>query len=103
MGILRVASFALLSFCATITEAVLHVHDNTFVPDAILRITAENLAQSCLPPKSTILINGTAPGPELRLQEGRTTWIRVYNDMQDQNLTMVCTDAFIRPGIEYGK
>ncbi|KAH8797745.1 Cupredoxin [Xylogone sp. PMI_703] len=71
-----------------LTHAFLHVHDHTFVPDAILRVTAENIAQSCLPAKSTVLVNGTSPGPELRLVEGKTTWIRVYNDIQDQNLTM---------------
>ena len=32
---------------------------------------------------------GTSPGPELRFQEGQTKWVRVYNDMDDQNLTMV--------------
>jgi hypothetical protein len=64
-------------------------HDEQFIPDAILRVTARNISQSCLPSKMTVLINGTAPGPELRLREARTTWIRVYNDMTDQNLTMV--------------
>lgn len=64
-------------------------HDQTFVPDAVLRVTAENQTTSCLPSKSTVLINGTSPGPELRLIEGRTYWIRVYNDIPDANLTMV--------------
>ncbi|KUJ06572.1 L-ascorbate oxidase [Mollisia scopiformis] len=63
-------------------------HDETFVPDAVLRVTAENHTTSCLPSKSTVLVNGTSPGPELRLVEGRTYWIRVYNDMPAANLTM---------------
>ncbi len=71
-------------------EAVVTVcHDDTFVPDAVLRVTAQNKTTSCLPSKSTVLVNGTAPGPELRLVEGQTYWIRVYNDMPSANLTMV--------------
>ncbi|KAE8448912.1 hypothetical protein EG329_008708 [Mollisiaceae sp. DMI_Dod_QoI] len=70
-------------------EAVVTVcHDDTFVPDAVLRVTAQNKTTSCLPSKSTVLVNGTAPGPELRLVEGQTYWIRVYNDMPSANLTM---------------
>lgn len=67
----------------------LHIHNETFAPDAILRVTAQNISQSCLPAKMTVLVNGTAPGPELRLSVGKTYWIRVYNDMVEQNLTMV--------------
>lgn len=63
-------------------------HNETFVPDAVLRITAENRTQSCLPSKQIVLVNGTSPGPELRILEGKTYWIRVYNDMTDKNLTM---------------
>jgi Multicopper oxidase len=64
-------------------------HDKSFVPDAVLRVTQQNITQSCLPSKSNVLINGTSPGPELRLLEGQTYWIRVYNDMTSNNLTMV--------------
>jgi L-ascorbate oxidase len=64
-------------------------HDESFVPDAVLRVTAANISQSCYPSKSTVLVNGTSPGPELRLTEGKTYWIRVHNDMSDANLTMV--------------
>lgn len=64
-------------------------HDESFIPDAVLRVTAENISQSCLPAKTTVLVNGTSPGPEIRLMEGKTYWIRVYNDMPDANLTMV--------------
>jgi FtsP/CotA-like multicopper oxidase with cupredoxin domain len=64
-------------------------HNETFVPDAVLRVTAANISQSCYPSKHTVLANGTSPGPELRIKEGITYWIRVYNDMDDQNLTMV--------------
>jgi FtsP/CotA-like multicopper oxidase with cupredoxin domain len=64
-------------------------HDETFVPDVVLVITLENTTQSCLPAKPVVLVNGTTPGPEIRLQEGQTYWIRVYNDMTDANATMV--------------
>lgn len=85
------ASIAVLltSICTTALAVYSCEHNETFVPDAILRITAENITQSCLPSKSVVLVNGTTPGPELRLTEGQTYWIRVYNDMPDQNLTMV--------------
>ena len=66
-----------------------HKHGADFIPDAILRITVQNISQSCLPPKPVVLVNGTSPGPEIRLMEGGTYWIRVYNDMPHANLTMV--------------
>jgi L-ascorbate oxidase len=68
-------------------------HDENFVPDAVLRITAQNVTQSCMAEKLIVLINGTSPGPELRLLEGKTYWIRVYNDMPKANLTMVRSDV----------
>jgi L-ascorbate oxidase len=86
---LLVKQVSLLLGALSLARAATHCHDASFVPDAVLRVTAEDLAQSCLPAKSTVLVNGTAPGPELRLQEGKTYWIRVYNDMSDNNLTMV--------------
>ena len=64
-------------------------HDETFTPDAILRVASQNVSQSCIPAKATVLVNGTSPGPEIRLVEGKTYWIRVWNDMGDANLTMV--------------
>jgi L-ascorbate oxidase len=88
MSFFKQLSFLIL-FAVGVVIAATQRHDATFVPDAVLRVTAQNLAQSCLPPKLTVLVNGTSPGPELRLMEGKTYWIRVYNDMQDNNLTMV--------------
>jgi hypothetical protein len=37
----------------------------------------------------TVVINETTPGPLIVLDEGKVTWIRVYNDIPHQNLTMV--------------
>ena len=64
------------------------VHGNSFVPDIILRISYEQITQDCQL-RDSIVVNGTSPGPDLRIPAGKTTWIRVYNDMQDRNLTMV--------------
>ena len=65
------------------------VHDGHFTPDAILRVTEEERKQSCVPLKHILVVNGTSPGPRLSFDEGKTVWIRVYNDVHDQNLTMV--------------
>lgn len=89
MHLFEFLSLLLLLIFGFNVEAGTVCHDETFIPDAILRVTAENQTTSCLPSKSTVMVNGTAPGPELRLVEGRTYWIRVYNDMPDVNLTMV--------------
>jgi L-ascorbate oxidase len=76
-------------FLAVVADPQCVTHNETFTPDAVLRVTASNVSQSCYPSKSTALINGTSPGPELRIKEGITYWIRVFNDMTDKNLTMV--------------
>lgn len=88
MLLVKQASLLVLGILG-LARGLTHSHDASFVPDAVLRVTEGQLAQSCLPAKSTVLVNGTAPGPELRLQEGKVYWIRVYNDMPDNNLTMV--------------
>lgn len=64
------------------------VHDDFFTPDAILRVTVQNVSLGGIR-KLTTLVNGSIPGPELRVPENETAWIRVFNDMDGQNLTMV--------------
>jgi hypothetical protein len=99
----------LLVAFSSVALARLHIHNSSFVPDQILRVTAENITQGCLTRYSVavngqelptalvakvlilIFIIGTSPGPELRFQEGEKKWIRVYNGMSDKNLTMVMT------------
>lgn len=88
-SLLRVAVVLLSALGLAAADSSYVEHNETFVPDAILRVTAANYSQSCYPAKLTVLANGTAPGPELRIREGKTTWIRVYNDMDHENLTMV--------------
>lgn len=77
-----------LALLPALTSAVgLAVHDDTFVPDHVIRITAENISQACDLRYSTV-INGTSPGPAIYLKAGQPSWIRVYNDVPDANLTM---------------
>ncbi|OGE47865.1 hypothetical protein PENARI_c035G09877 [Penicillium arizonense] len=71
----------------TATQGLLVRHDNSFQPDHILRVTAQNYSQACME-RYSVLVNGSSPGPELRLQEDKVSWIRVYNDMEDSNVTM---------------
>ncbi len=84
----RLAILSLLS----LATANLVTHDDTLQPDITLRAASEVIARDCQS-RQSVVINGTSPGPELRIKGGKTTWIRVYNDMTDQNLTMVGTDA----------
>jgi L-ascorbate oxidase len=69
------------------TAAFFSVHDSSFQPDYILRASAQNISINC-ESRYSVIINGSSPGPTLRLVEGKTTWIRVYNDIPDQNLTV---------------
>ncbi|KAH9868288.1 hypothetical protein J1614_007360 [Plenodomus biglobosus] len=65
----------------------LHSHGEKFVPDYVLRVTYENHTVACQTHMSA-LVNGTSPGPTLRLPPGKTTWVRVCNDMETYNTTM---------------
>lgn len=65
-----------------------HVHDDSFHPDAVLRVTARNYNIGGIT-RYSVLVNDSLPGPELRIRENHVAWVRVYNDMQDYNLTMV--------------
>lgn len=62
-------------------------HDHTFHPDFILRITYQNISVGCQS-RASVVVNGTSPGPPLRIPPGRTSWIRVYNDMDQYNTTI---------------
>lgn len=56
-------------------------------PDYILRISNDTIAADCTARRSTV-INGTSPGPEIRVKEGDHVWVRVYNDMEESNTTL---------------
>lgn len=72
----------------TATQGHLVLHDESFQPDHILRVTAQDVNQACMD-RYSVLINGSLPGPQLNIQEGKVNWIRVYNDMEDLNVTVV--------------
>jgi hypothetical protein len=78
---------AFLALLASAT-AKLVTHDDRFQPDEVLRISQIDAALACVY-RTSAVVNGTTPGPLIRLTEGKTTWIRVYNDMPDQNATVV--------------
>ncbi|CEL08619.1 hypothetical protein ASPCAL11767 [Aspergillus calidoustus] len=80
-------SATLLVGLAAAVQGLLVRHDHSFQPDYILRVTAENYTEACMD-RYSVLVNGSLPGPELRLREGETSWIRVYNDMSDANTTI---------------
>ncbi|TID16988.1 L-ascorbate oxidase [Venturia nashicola] len=81
-------SFQVLSYIfAAGAFARLAQHGARFEPDYILRATAKNITSDC-ESHYAVVLNGTSPGPPIYLREGWTTWIRVYNDIPDQNLTV---------------
>lgn len=79
---------SLLLFAIHFTLSDATIHGDSFVPDAVLRVTLQTISLGGIQ-RPTTLINGTVPGPELRLPEGGVAWIRVHNDMKDRNVTMV--------------
>lgn len=91
MLVLRGLRWRGLGICSLLLLSVLAnacTHNASFIPDAILHVTAQNFSLGGIQ-RLTTLVNGSVPGPQLRIPEGEVAWIRVYNDMQDQNLTMV--------------
>jgi L-ascorbate oxidase len=66
----------------------LHKHDGGFTPDFYLSVTYENHTVACQHHMS-VLVNRTSPGPTLRLPAGKTSWVRVCNNMDEYNTTMV--------------
>ncbi|KAK3292385.1 Cupredoxin [Chaetomium fimeti] len=69
----------------TLAETV--VHDDHFTPDHVLRVAVAPVISGC-EMRDNVVVNGTSPGPAIHLLPGARTWIRVYNDIPDQNLTM---------------
>lgn len=79
MLLLHILLFLLLSAASTTCLA--------WQPDFILRVNETVISPDCTPRLSTV-VNGTLPGPLLTFTEGKHYWIRVYNDVPNQNLTM---------------
>lgn len=65
------------------------IHDSSWKPEYVLHVTFEEITMNC-EQRESVIFNGTMPGPPLYLKEGKTTWVRVYNDMSDLNFTVVC-------------
>lgn len=87
--LIRIVTFYLFMILdLPVNAARLVKHDATFVPDIVLRVSTEIILLNCQPRLST-LINGTSPAPPVYLEPEKTTWIRVYNDADDVNVTMV--------------
>ena len=67
--------------------ADLQTHDDSFQPDVVLRVSSIAAEIACIT-RQSVVINGTSPGPPVSLPAGKTTWVRVYNDVPDQNATV---------------
>ncbi|KAM4061159.1 multicopper oxidase domain-containing protein [Hirsutella rhossiliensis] len=78
---------AALSLLLLGVRAELQCHDHKFQPDYVLVASEDDITINC-ESRHSVTVNGTSPGPPLYLTEGQTTWIRVYNRMLEQNLTM---------------
>ncbi|KAF5019433.1 hypothetical protein F66182_8562 [Fusarium sp. NRRL 66182] len=63
------------------------VHDSGFTPDYVLEATLDDIKINCQT-RSSVTFNHTYPGPSLYLKEGQTTWIRVYNRIPSNNVTV---------------
>ncbi|KAI8631492.1 multicopper oxidase [Xylariaceae sp. FL1651] len=74
-------------FLPTCVAANVALHDASWQPEYALYATAEDITINC-EQRHSVVFNGTSPGPPLYLKEGQTTWIRVYNQLPDLNLTM---------------
>lgn len=69
-------------------------HNATWQPQYVLIATEEEISQNCQT-RSSVVFNGTSPGPPIHLIEGKTTWVRVYNYVEDQNLTVVSSELIV--------
>lgn len=83
-----IASVGPFFLCLHSTLATLRRHDISFSPDHVIYATAGNVTIDC-ESRYSVLLNGTTPGPPIYLEEGKTSWIRVYNHISNDNLTVV--------------
>ncbi|KAM0427435.1 hypothetical protein ACHAQK_012032 [Fusarium lateritium] len=83
---MKFSLFSLLPLLA-LASAKSRVHDKGFTPDYVLEATLDDIKVNCIS-RSSVTFNGTYPGPTLYLREEQTTWIRVYNRIPDNNVTV---------------
>lgn len=69
-------------------------HDGSWEPEYVLVATSQNITVNCHSRKS-VVFNGTSPGPAIHMVEGHTTWVRVYNQIENDNLTVVGRISFM--------
>lgn len=77
-----------LAIASTLAAGRVHKHDSSFNPNFVLSVTQQNISIGGMY-RESVLVNNSLPGPTLRIQENEVVWIRVYNNMAHQNLTMV--------------
>lgn len=63
-------------------------HDASFTPEYVLEALEGPIDIDCNS-RVSVTLNGTSPGPPLTMREGHTTWVRVYNRLASQNVTVV--------------
>ncbi|KAM0231823.1 hypothetical protein ACHAP5_010923 [Fusarium lateritium] len=83
---MKFSLFSLLPLLALVS-AKSRVHDKSFTPDYVLEATLDDIKVNCIS-RSSVTFNGSYPGPTLYLREEQTTWIRVYNRVPDNNVTV---------------
>jgi FtsP/CotA-like multicopper oxidase with cupredoxin domain len=83
------AAAVLMTPSSAVASGRLMRHDASWQPEYVLEATAQNITVNCQSRYSTVF-NGTSPGPTLHLQEGKTSWVRVWNRIEDNNVTVVC-------------
>ncbi|QPG97523.1 hypothetical protein C2857_006457 [Epichloe festucae Fl1] len=76
-----------LAIASTLAAGRVHKHDSSFNPNFVLSVTQQNISIGGMY-RESVLVNNSLPGPTLRIQENEVVWIRVYNNMAHQNLTM---------------
>ncbi|KAK6087001.1 L-ascorbate oxidase [Seiridium cupressi] len=62
-------------------------HDQYWEPEYVLVATAQNITTNCQS-RYSVIFNGTSPGPAIYMTDGKTTWVRVYNQIEDKNVTV---------------
>lgn len=73
---------------AAATPSLYDHRSGSFSPDVVLEVKQAEFSIAGIS-KFSALVNGSMPGPTIRIPEDKVIWIRVYNDMEDANLTMV--------------
>jgi L-ascorbate oxidase len=76
----------LLSFFF-IHQVLSRAPSSDYEPDYVLIATSEDILINCQH-RLSVVLNGTSPGPPLYLKESYTTWVRVYNHIPGQNVTV---------------